>query len=112
MNKRKWEAICKRCGLCCHEKLLYDDKILYFVNCPCEYLDKKKRICSVYENRFKVCKECRKVNLFRAMFASYLPSCCAYVKWAKRYHIRFAGDRMELFEYEQYPSIDDVRYKH
>jgi len=47
---------------------------------PCPYLVVETGLCMVYDNRFKVCSNCRKVTLFRAMFSSLLPAECAYVQ--------------------------------
>ncbi len=111
MGAKKWEEMCERCGLCCHEKLIYDDEIVFDLSSACEYLDKETNLCTVYEDRFKVCKRCNKVNLFRAMFAPYLPLSCAYVRWAKEHHIRFAKEKPEVFVFDDEPSLDDDTLK-
>ena len=56
---------------------------------PCAFLDDDGR-CSVYEERFARCPSCRKMTLFRAVFATWLPPQCAYVQWARRHHIRLS----------------------
>lgn len=111
MAKQKWEDMCFRCGLCCHEKLIYDDEIVFDLSSACEYLDTETNLCKVYDNRFKICKRCNKVNLIRAMFASYLPSTCAYVRWAKEHHIRFVKEKPEVFVFDDSLSLDDDTLK-
>ncbi len=81
--------MCFRCGLCCHEKTVSSRTATYHVNSPCIMLDIHTKTCKVYSNRFKENTRCQSVNLFKAMFASYLPRDCAYVKWAEKHHIRF-----------------------
>ena len=84
-----WEGLCHGCGLCCHEKE-YDDNNLLYINLekPCKYLNRCDMSCSVYNNRFKINPECKKVNLFQALFNPYLPSSCGYVEkvrfWKRR----------------------------
>ncbi|MBL7005958.1 MAG: hypothetical protein ISR78_02625 [Spirochaetia bacterium] len=90
LEKQEWEKICSRCGMCCHEKTVSSGTAVYHVNSPCIMLDKKTNTCKVYDNRFTEIPRCQSVNLCKAMFASYLPPDCAYVKWAERHHIRFA----------------------
>jgi uncharacterized protein len=47
---------------------------------PCAYLSVETGLCMVYEKRFKVCPDCKKVTLSRARFSSLLPAECAYVR--------------------------------
>lgn len=88
----KWEDICLRCGLCCHEKVIKDD-LLIFLEDVCEYHDSRTGLCKVYPERFAKCSRCQKVTPLKAMFSPYLPPTCGYVLWAGRHHIRFASMR-------------------
>ena len=88
----KWEDICSNCGLCCHEKAVSKDFLIIFES-VCDFYDEKNKRCSVYDERFDKCDRCLKITPLRAAFASYLPSSCAYVLWAKRHHIRFRKDK-------------------
>lgn len=76
-----WESLCNGCGICCYEKE-FDDQGLIYINLdrPCTYLEVCSNRCSIYSNRFKVNRECKKVNLFTALFNPYLPGHCGYVK--------------------------------
>ncbi len=107
MASKKWEDMCKRCGLCCHEKIIYDDEIVFDLSSPCEHLNTETNLCSIYNDRFKKCGRCQKVNIFRAMFASYLPLSCAYVMWAKEHHLRFVKEKSEVFTFDNSLSLDD-----
>ncbi len=85
----KWEDICSRCGLCCHEKVIYPDALVIDLSMPCEFYDSDNSGCSVYHERFSCCSRCEKVTPLKAMFSRSLPDSCSYVQWAKRHHIRF-----------------------
>lgn len=91
MNK-SWEELCSHCTLCCHKKTYYEEKgvIELDLTSPCSFLNKEKKECSVYKNRFKECKECQKVNLCRVLFSPFLPPECSYVLWARKKGIRKA----------------------
>ena len=65
------------------------DEAAHELDSPCAFLDDDGR-CSVYEERFARCPSCRKMTLFRAVFATWLPPQCAYVQWARRHHIRLS----------------------
>ncbi len=94
---RRWDAICSRCGLCCMEKTVSGDRIVYHMDRPCLYLGVESFLCRIYETRFRDCSHCRKMTLYKVMFASYLPDSCSYVRWAKRLGIRFAAPRQEIY---------------
>ncbi len=93
LRKHQWEQLCRRCGLCCHEKLVSANEVKYLLHVPCRYLDQETNLCRSYSTRFRKHQRCRKVNIWRAMFAAYLPEDCGYVHWAERRHIRFARRR-------------------
>ncbi len=90
---RKWEQKCHRCGLCCHEKVLYGDTLVIDLDSWCEFYDPKTKQCTVYAERFVHSQRCKKMTRWRAMFAPYLTDDCAYVQWAKERKIRFAKSR-------------------
>lgn len=75
----RWEALCTRCGLCCYEKERRGAAVLTNYRRPCRYLDENTRVCTVYESRFRVCPECRRMTIFHAMFVPWLPETCGYV---------------------------------
>ena len=79
--KDKWDSLCSRCGQCCYERdLSRSGEVVVDWSAPCEFLDESSRLCRVYENRFRECRDCQKVNLFRALFNRYLPAGCAYAR--------------------------------
>jgi hypothetical protein len=79
-KKAEWENTCKKCGQCCYEKQKKHGQYYINFNAPCEYLNTKTKTCSVYRQRFKICADCRKVNLFHAKFSGFLPDTCGYVE--------------------------------
>ncbi|MDT4760978.1 hypothetical protein [Sphaerochaeta sp. PS] len=89
-----WESKCTKCGLCCHEKAVYGRLLVIDLDSWCEFFDPKTKQCTIYAERFTKSKRCKKMTFLRAMFASYIPDSCAYAKWAKANHIRFAPHRM------------------
>ncbi|MEM5947906.1 hypothetical protein WKV44_05055 [Spirochaetia bacterium 38H-sp] len=81
-GRGNWEELCNRCGKCCYTRSVYPDGTLFIdYDRPCEYLDTDSNLCTVYERRFEVCKTCRKVNIFHALFARHMPPDCAYVSF-------------------------------
>lgn len=78
---KEWEDLCHGCGACCYEKEEGEDGVVYIdFHRPCPYLDEVTKRCTVYEKRFKVCKECSRLGARHALFASWLPPDCGYVK--------------------------------
>ncbi len=73
-----WEAICKRCGRCCFEKIEYRNKI-YLTDIPCEYLDLSTNECTVYAQRSQKKDGCVAINQ-EIISLGVLPSGCAYVQ--------------------------------
>lgn len=92
-----WESICRKCGLCCMEKTIVSSRVIYHLDKPCVHLDTSDMHCTIYASRFADCSHCRKMTLYKALFASYLPDSCGYVQWARRLHIRFAPDWEIIF---------------
>ena len=107
MKKEEWEKLCTNCGLCCHEKVLSEDMLLIDLNVACSFYDEENKRCSVYNERFKKCPRCEKVNIFRAMFASYLPPSCGYVLWARKHHIRLCKKRECVMTNGALDFVDD-----
>lgn len=83
-----WEDLCNGCGLCCYEKEFNDEIIFINMNRPCEYLEVCSNRCTIYNKRLEINSDCKKVNLFEALFNPYLPGTCGYVKkvrfWKRR----------------------------
>jgi uncharacterized cysteine cluster protein YcgN (CxxCxxCC family) len=87
-GRQRWEAVCTQCGLCCYQKEWRFGKIVTNYRAPCRFLDESSRLCTIYERRFRECAECRRMTIFHALFVSYLPAECGYVRrfrfWRRR----------------------------
>lgn len=83
-RQARWESYCRRCGLCCYEKERRGRTVVTDYRRPCPYLDTSTRLCTVYQNRFAVCGQCRRMTLFHALFVQWLPPSCGYVRRYRR----------------------------
>lgn len=83
-RRQWWEGLCKRCGLCCYEKEIRGGRVYVRMDAPCSYLDPRTRLCTVYDNRFGVCGECRRMRYVNARFSRWLPESCGYVRHYRR----------------------------
>ena len=75
-----WDAICKRCGLCCYERCRVAGGVRIDLERPCPYLDEKSKTCAVYDRRFESRASCSKVNLLHAIAGRWMPLTCGYVE--------------------------------
>ena len=75
----RWENVCKRCGTCCYERDYVNGRLVVRA-VPCKFLDTQTKSCTVYEHRFRICPDCRKMTIFHALFSKYLPASCGYVE--------------------------------
>jgi len=80
IKKHDWEAICRRCGQCCFNKIIEDDGTVYATPIPCRYFDIINRTCKVYDKRFETGEECIKLTPELVRHAIWLPEDCAYVE--------------------------------
>jgi uncharacterized protein len=90
-RKARWEALCTHCGRCCYEKDCRGGRVVTDWRKPCLHLNTRTHECTVYERRFAVCPQCRKMTLYHALFVSWLPERCGYVRhyrrrWLPRLH--------------------------
>lgn len=70
------EALCRRCGLCCHEKVRFGDLVV-ITDIPCEFLDEATNLCTVYPERLTKQPRCSTAEDSRE--AGALPGDCPYV---------------------------------
>ncbi len=79
--RKNWDSLCNCCGKCCYARSVRDDgRVIIHYNAPCENFDEETHLCKIYEERFKKCNHCGKVNLYTALFNTTLPKDCTYVK--------------------------------
>jgi uncharacterized cysteine cluster protein YcgN (CxxCxxCC family) len=74
----EWEAICRRCGRCCFDKLVDENDNLISMT-PCRYLDQETNRCTVYENRFEKEPDCIRLTPENLLDFDWLPDDCGYV---------------------------------
>lgn len=77
MVTREWEAICRRCGRCCFEKIEFEGEI-HYTDTPCEMLDLETRRCRVYAERVQRRPGCVQLTP-RLVRRGLLPADCPYV---------------------------------
>ncbi len=80
MNQAAWEAVCVRCGRCCHERLVGPEGEILAWGAPCPYLDPESRLCTAYERRFELEVECRLVTPRVVQRSRLMPEGCAYYR--------------------------------
>ena len=83
-RRARWEALCLRCGKCCYEKDRRGGEVVTDWRRPCVHLDTRTHLCTVYEKRFELCPQCRRMTLRHALFVRWLPESCGYVRRYRR----------------------------
>ncbi len=77
--RKDWDSLCKCCGKCCYARYASPTGQVYIdYEYPCDFLDEKTHLCTVYQDRFRKCDYCGKVTLRAALFNKLLPNDCAY----------------------------------
>jgi uncharacterized cysteine cluster protein YcgN (CxxCxxCC family) len=77
---RHWDALCRRCGLCCYERDRVAGGIVVHLDRACPRLDKASGSCTVYDRRFRSHARCSKVTLLHALFGLRMPLTCGYAR--------------------------------
>lgn len=91
MTPREWDAICKRCGVCCLTKMnmflvddvsgaITDSKTVYLKRC-CNKFDPIAHRCTVYSSRLDGRRNCEKVTMDIILGGQLLPASCGYVEY-------------------------------
>lgn len=90
MTPREWDAICKRCGICCLIKInmcmvdeasgvVSGERTAYLKQC-CDKLDRETCQCTMYRARLGR-SSCKKVNMDIVLGGELLPASCGYVEY-------------------------------
>ena len=77
-RRARWESLCLRCGKCCYEKDGWGPNIVTNWRRPCIHLDTATHLCTIYEKRFSLCPQCRRMTLRHAIS----------VRWLRRLRLR------------------------
>jgi uncharacterized cysteine cluster protein YcgN (CxxCxxCC family) len=80
MTNEEWEAICKRCGKCCYEKVDLGAGEIVYTDEPCEHLDTTTNLCKVYERRHEIDPDCMSLTPTLVRILHWLPEDCAYLE--------------------------------
>jgi len=73
-----WENLCKKCGLCCFEKIEDEQGTIFFTAIPCRYLDVVTRECRIYPRRFEIYPDCIKLTEDLVRKIPWLHDDCGY----------------------------------
>ncbi|MDR1613150.1 MAG: hypothetical protein LBT97_10285 [Planctomycetota bacterium] len=76
------ENLCRRCGVCCHEKVRFGDQVV-ITDIPCPFLDEETNLCAVYPDRFEKQPRCSSAD--QSAGVNGLPGDCPYVADRKNY---------------------------
>lgn len=76
------EALCRRCGVCCHEKVRFGEQVV-ITDIPCQFLDLDTNLCTVYPDRLSKQPRCSTAEA--SLQANALPGDCPYVGGADGY---------------------------
>ena len=104
------EALCRRCGRCCYEKLIIDGCV-FTTDTPCEYLDTLTNLCTIYPRRHKINPLCLTVE--QGIRYGVFPADCPYVKDRPEYQPAEEGrlypEIIAMIERGQIHTADEVR---
>jgi len=73
-----WENLCKKCGLCCFEKIEDEHGTIFFTSTACRYLDVVTRKCRIYPRRFEIYPDCIKLTEDLVRELPWLHDECGY----------------------------------
>lgn len=100
----EWEALCRRCGRCCYEKVDYQGEI-FLTPTPCRFLNLDTCECTVYARREQCQDGCVVLN-GEIVAMGVLPEGCPYRRFAPQaplprgYHALPEEIRLQLEEDE------------
>lgn len=77
-----WEALCRRCGKCCAEKVEMDG-VIYVTKKFCRFLDRGTKTCTVYPQRFRAEPDC--ASTAQGLPMMIFPADCPYTKGIEGY---------------------------
>lgn len=78
LDKNSWDALCLRCGRCCFEKIEDERGRVTYTTTACRYLDLDSRQCKIFENRFRINRECIALTPELVRTLDWLPDDCGY----------------------------------
>ena len=70
------EDLCRKCGLCCHAKVIVGDEV-FIMDEHCRFLDPATNLCTVYQRRHELNRQCLTVK--QGIKRRAFPADCPYV---------------------------------
>lgn len=82
MSPQQWDALCKKCGICCLLKTNLDGGNIAYLSKCCQYLNKETKQCEIYPNRLNTRgANCAKVTLDIVLDGELVPQTCGYIEY-------------------------------
>lgn len=80
MAPDKFEAICKRCGVCCLCKMDLKpiESRTVFMRVRCAHLNPRTKLCEIYPGRLQASHDCSKVDMNIILHSDLIPDSCGY----------------------------------
>jgi hypothetical protein len=103
-NKPVDEKLCNNCGKCCYKKIIVG-RLVYITPFPCEYLDTKTNLCTIYDRRKELNPLCLSVP--EGMKVSAFPQDCPYVPEHAPKNYRPALERDWSDEWHDFDNLAD-----
>ena len=70
------ESLCTNCGKCCYKKIIVG-RTVFITPFPCEYLDTRTNLCTIYDRRHELNPLC--LSIEAEMKVGAFPDDCPYV---------------------------------
>jgi len=79
MTEKEWEALCCKCGICCLHRFREGRSGKAFItSVACRHLDLNSCRCRIYDQRFRIERECKKISPDNIFKLRWLPKTCGY----------------------------------
>ncbi len=107
MTPREWDAICKKCGICCLIKFDMGGNQIVYIKRSCVHLDCNSRECKIYSERL-TCRlgKCHKVDIDLVLAGGMVPDSCGY-----REYIFGPAKYPAVVDFSTVRPMDDLKIK-
>ena len=102
LTEKEWESLCDGCGLCCLQKIQFEDVddggAIHYTRVACKLLDQTSCRCKDYSRRRELVPDCVQLTPSDAEAFLWLPKTCSYRllsegKDLPEWHHLVCGDR-------------------
>jgi uncharacterized protein len=83
LGQQQWDAICRKCGRCCYEKIDLGAGVIRYTDEPCIHLDTETNLCKIFHNRSEVEPDCISLTEHLVRTLHWLPEECAYLEYIR-----------------------------